>query len=168
MKNIGKRIEKAREYRDMSRTELGKAVGFPEDSAYRRVLSYERGERVPKEDMLKEFSKALKIDLDWFKFDDNIQMGNIKYFEKNADVTLKKYIKLRVKIEKDIYDNLQRLSMDEIDVIIEMIEKHRNKSNMGIYLKNPAFDASQDRMNKLMSALRMMAEQEEELTNGNE
>lgn len=160
MKTIGKRIEKAREYRDMSRTELGKAVGFPEDSAYRRVLSYEKGERVPKEDMLKEFAKALKIDFDWFYFDDNLQMGNISYFEYGADADKKKYIKLRVKIEKEIYDNLQRLDMDDINTIIAMIEKRKDTGDMKIWYDNPAFDKSQERMNKLMNAVRAMADED--------
>ena len=166
MKTIGKRIEKAREYRDISRTELGKAVGFPEDSAYRRVLSYEKGDRVPKEDTLKLFAKALKIDYDWFLFDDDLQMGNVSYFEHGADATRKKYIKLRLKAEKAIYDNLQVLTMDEINEIVSMIESH--EEDIKISWNNPAYDARKNRMNKLMSALHMMAEQEEQSKNDDE
>ena len=138
MKNIGKRIEVAREYREMSRTELGKAVGFPEDSAYRRVLSYEKGERIPKEDTLKEFAKALKIDFDWFNLDDNLQIGNISYFEQGADSTRKKYIKLRLRAEKAIYDNLQVLSDDELQEIIDKINSH--SGDITVAWKNPAYD----------------------------
>ena len=138
MKNIGKRIEKAREYRDMSRTELGKAVGFPADSAYRRVLGYEKGDRVPKEEMLKEFAKVLNIDYDWFMFDDDLQLGNISYFENNADAQRKKYIKLRLKIEKDIYNGLQRLTDDEIQKVIDMINSHEGE--LGVSWRNPAYD----------------------------
>jgi transcriptional regulator with XRE-family HTH domain len=166
MKAIGKRIEKAREYRDMSRTELGKAVGFPEDSAYRRVLSYEKGDRVPKEDTLKLFAKALKIDYDWFMFDDDIQMGNIRNFEKGTDATKKEYIKLRMKAEKAIYDNLQVLTINEINEIIAMIKNH--EGDIKISWNNPAYDARKNRMNKLMAALNMMAEQEEQLKNADE
>lgn len=138
MKNIGKRIEKAREYRDMSRTELGKAVGFPEDSAYRRVLSYEKGERVPKKEMLEEFAKALKIDFIWFNFDDDLQIGNIAYFEKGADPERKEYIRRRLLIEKDIYYNLQKLLPEELDIIIDMIKAHDKDAK--VIWNNPAYD----------------------------
>lgn len=138
MKNIGKRIEKAREYREMSRTDLGKAVGFPSDSAYRRVLSYEKGERVPKEEMLKDFAKTLKIDYDWFMFDEDLQIGNISYFETGADPTRKKYIKFRLRAERSIYDNLQVLTDDELQEIIDMINAHGGE--LGMSRRNPAYD----------------------------
>ena len=117
-KKIGKRIEIAREYRKLSRTNLGKAVGFPEASAYRRVLSYEKGERIPKEDMLKEFAEALKIDIAWFNLDEDIYMDHPSLFEYGADTTK---IKARLKAEKGIYDNLYRLTDDELQVVIDMI-----------------------------------------------
>ena len=117
-KKIGKRIEIAREYRKISRTNLGKAVGFPEASAYGRVLSYEKGERIPKEDMLKEFAEALKIDIAWFNLDEDIYMDHPSLFEYGADTTK---IKARLKAEKGIYDNLYRLTDDELQVVIDMI-----------------------------------------------
>ena len=117
-KKISKRIEIAREYRKISRTNLGKAVGFPEASAYRRVLSYEKGERIPKEDMLKEFAEALKIDIAWFNLDEDIYMDHPSLFEYGADTTK---IKARLKAEKGIYDNLYRLTDDELQVVIDMI-----------------------------------------------
>ena len=117
-KKISKRIEIAREYRKISRTNLGKAVGFPEASAYRRVLSYEKGERIPKEDMLKEFAEALKIDIAWFNLDEDIYMDHPSLFEYGADTTK---IKARLKAEKGIYDNIYRLTDDELQVVIDMI-----------------------------------------------
>ena len=111
-------MEIAREYRKISRTNLGKAVGFPEASAYRRVLSYEKGERIPKEDMLKEFAEALKIDIAWFNLDEDIYMDHPSLFEYGADTTK---IKARLKAEKGIYDNLYRLTDDELQVVIDMI-----------------------------------------------
>lgn len=139
MKNIGYRIEKARKYRVISRTDLGKAVGFPVDSAYRRVLGYEKGERVPKEEILKDFAKALKIDYDWFMFDEDFQIGNISYFENSADPTRKKHIKQRLKTERTIYDNLHVLSDDELQIIINMINSHGGNSNRN--RKNPSYGA---------------------------
>lgn len=119
-KKIGKRIEIAREYRKISRTNLGKAVGFPEASAYRRVLSYEKEERIPKEDMLKEFAKALKIDIAWFYLDEDFYMDHPSLFVHGANT---RRIKARLKIEKEIYNNLYLLTDDELQEIINMIQK---------------------------------------------
>ena len=119
-KKIGKRIEIAREYRKISRTNLGKAVGFPEASAYRRVLSYEKGERIPKEDMLKEFAEALKIDIAWFNLDEDLYMDHPSLFVHGANT---RRIKARLKIEKGIYNNLYLLTDDELQEIINMIQK---------------------------------------------
>ena len=60
--NIGERIRKIRLLRNMTQGELAVAIGF-EDNDYGRgrVLKYERGIRVPKEDMLIKISKALNI-----------------------------------------------------------------------------------------------------------
>lgn len=62
MANIGERIRKIRLLRNMTQGELAVAIGF-EDNDYGRgrVSKYERGIRVPKEDMLIKISKALNI-----------------------------------------------------------------------------------------------------------
>ena len=81
-------------------------------------MSYEKGERIPKEDMLKEFAEALKIDIAWFNLDEDIYMDHPSLFEYGADTTK---IKARLKAEKGIYDNLYRLTDDELQVVIDMI-----------------------------------------------
>ena len=62
MANIGERIRKIRLLRNMTQGELAVAIGF-EDNDYGRgrVSKYERGIRVPKEEMLIKISKALNI-----------------------------------------------------------------------------------------------------------
>ena len=121
-KTIGKRIEIAREYRNMSRTELGRALGFTPKSAYRRVLSYEKGERIPKERILQRIAKTLKIDTDWFSLPDEVQIDNIFCFEHGANAERKERIKTRITVEKKIYHNLYRLTDDELHKVIDMIQ----------------------------------------------
>jgi len=118
---IGHRIEIAREYRKMSKTELGIALGFTPKSAYRRVLSYEKGERVPKEFTLQRIAKTLMIDAYWFGLPDEVQIDNVFCFEDGADSERKKSIKERLIVEKEIYSNLYKLTDDELQKVIDMI-----------------------------------------------
>ena len=61
--NYGLKIEYAREYRHITRTDLAERIG----STYRNILRWENGERTPKFDTLYEISKALSIPLEYLK-----------------------------------------------------------------------------------------------------
>ena len=63
--NYGLKIEYAREYRHITRTDLAEQIG----STYRNILRWESGERTPKFDTLYEISKALRIPLEYFAKD---------------------------------------------------------------------------------------------------
>nr|WP_280525453.1 helix-turn-helix transcriptional regulator [Faecalicoccus acidiformans] len=78
--NIGERIRKIRLLRNMMQGELTVAIGF-EDNDYGRgrVLKYERGIRVPKEDMLIKISKALNINSYYLSQEDNTYALDLAY-----------------------------------------------------------------------------------------
>ena len=59
--NIGERIKRVRTLRGMTQKDLGIALGFPERSADVRVAQYESGSRTPKEDVIQEMAKVLKV-----------------------------------------------------------------------------------------------------------
>ena len=59
--NIGERIKRIRTLRGMTQKDLGIALGFPERSADVRVAQYESGSRTPKEDVIQEMAKVLKV-----------------------------------------------------------------------------------------------------------
>ena len=59
--NIGERIKRIRTLRSMTQKDLGIALGFPERSADVRVAQYESGSRTPKEDVIQEMAKVLKV-----------------------------------------------------------------------------------------------------------
>ena len=59
--NIGERIKRIRTLRGMTQKDLGIALGFPERSADVRVAQYESGSRTPKEDVVQEMAKVLKV-----------------------------------------------------------------------------------------------------------
>lgn len=59
--NIGERIKRIRTLRGMTQKDLGIALGFPERSTDVRVAQYESGSRTPKEDVIQEMTKVLKV-----------------------------------------------------------------------------------------------------------
>ena len=59
--NIGERIKRIRTLRGMTQKDLGIALGFPERSSDVRVAQYESGSRTPKEDVIQEMAKVLKV-----------------------------------------------------------------------------------------------------------
>ena len=59
--NIGERIKRIRTLRGMTQKDLGIALGFSERSADVRVAQYESGSRTPKEDVIQEMAKVLKV-----------------------------------------------------------------------------------------------------------
>ncbi len=58
---IGERIHFIRNLRNMTQKELGKAVGFSENTADVRMAQYETGSRTPKEALVKSLSDVLDV-----------------------------------------------------------------------------------------------------------
>lgn len=58
---VGDRIKRARNYRKMTMMELGRAVGFDENSADVRIAQYENNSRKPKENLLRKIAEALDV-----------------------------------------------------------------------------------------------------------
>ena len=57
----GNRIMRVSTLRGMTHKDLGIALGFPARSADVRVAQYESGSMTPKEDMIQEMAKVLKV-----------------------------------------------------------------------------------------------------------
>ena len=60
---VGDRIKRVRNFRKMTRKELGTKVGFDENSADVRIAQYENNSRKPKEELLRKIAEAL--DVNW-------------------------------------------------------------------------------------------------------
>ena len=58
---IGKRIKQLRKLRGMTQKEFGKALGFSQETADVRVAQYEKEDRIPKEELVKDMSRALRV-----------------------------------------------------------------------------------------------------------
>ena len=63
----GERIAFVRQVRRMSQDELADKLGFTGESKRRGVARYERGDRVPKEDRLKEIAGILNVNVKCLK-----------------------------------------------------------------------------------------------------
>lgn len=63
----GERIAFARQVRRMPQDELADKLGFTGESKRRGVARYERGDRVPKEDRLKEIAGILNVNVKCLK-----------------------------------------------------------------------------------------------------
>jgi transcriptional regulator with XRE-family HTH domain len=73
--NIGKRIKFAREYRDMSKSELAKNIGV----LYQDVVRYEKTSREPHPTTLKKIADALDININYFldEYESDNEDGNL-------------------------------------------------------------------------------------------
>lgn len=63
----GERIAFARQTRRMTQDELAEKLGFTGENKRRGVTRYERGDRVPKEDRLKEIANILNVNVKCLK-----------------------------------------------------------------------------------------------------
>ena len=63
----GERIAFARQVRRMTQDELAEKLGFTGENKRRGVTRYERGDRVPKEDRLKEIADILNVNIKCLK-----------------------------------------------------------------------------------------------------
>ena len=57
---IGERIKKIREFRDITQKDLGVDLGFPANSAAVRIAQYENGSRIPKKETAIAISQKLR------------------------------------------------------------------------------------------------------------
>ena len=58
---IGDKIKIIREFRGMTKKDLGLAINFPENQAVKRIMEYERNEKIPKDDIVNKLIKAFQI-----------------------------------------------------------------------------------------------------------
>ena len=108
----GERIAFARQVRRLSQDELADKLGFTGESKRRGVTRYERGDRVPKEDRLKEIANILNVNVKCLKEFDfrndedmiymllwmeemyprmNINLGLSESLPKESDIKLKRF-----------------------------------------------------------------------------
>lgn len=73
---IGERIRKIREYRNIKQKDLGVAIGFPVGSAAVRIAQYENGSRIPKQDTAIALSKILQCN--YINFYDGVDLAQLE------------------------------------------------------------------------------------------
>ena len=59
--NIGERIRRIRNLRGLTQNQLGQLIGFDESNAYKRIMQYETGYRVPRIDIINKLASALDV-----------------------------------------------------------------------------------------------------------
>lgn len=70
---IGERIKKIREFRDITQKDLGVDLGFPANSAAVRIAQYENGSRIPKKETAIAISQKLRCN--YINFYDGSDLG---------------------------------------------------------------------------------------------
>ena len=60
---LGARIRKIRMFRNITQKELGRRLGYGENSADVRIAQYERGQRTPKQETLIRIAEILEVDV---------------------------------------------------------------------------------------------------------
>lgn len=60
---LGARIRKIRMFRKLTQKELGRRLGYGENSADVRIAQYERGQRTPKQETLIRIAEILEVDV---------------------------------------------------------------------------------------------------------
>lgn len=121
----GSRIAYIRQFRNLSQDDVSDSLGLTGESKRRTVTRYESGERVPKEERLKELSKILLT---------NINMIKVYDFKSESDLA---YLLLWLEIK---YPNL-RIDIDtkneKFDKFLEVWNEMRLKYQAGkIKLEN--------------------------------
>ena len=69
---LGARIRKIRMFRNITQKELGRRLGYGENSADVRIAQYESGQRTPKQETLIRIAEILEVDKSW-----NYDIGRI-------------------------------------------------------------------------------------------
>ena len=60
---LGARIRKIRMFRNITQKELGRRLGYGENSADVRIAQYESGQRTPKQETLIRIAEILEVDV---------------------------------------------------------------------------------------------------------
>ena len=89
----GSRIAYIRQFRNLSQDDVSDSLGLTGESKRRTVTRYEKGERVPKEERLKELSKILLTNINMIKVYDFKSESDLVYFLLWLEI---KYPKLRI------------------------------------------------------------------------
>ena len=94
---IGKRIEEAREFRQMERKNLAEAVGC----SYREILRWETTRQEPKAMTLKKIADVLGIKMDYFVEEESVNPRIITYLKDEAEIAELTGLDEALKAKKD-------------------------------------------------------------------
>lgn len=119
MRDIGKKIKFAREYRNLTRTELANGI----DSTYRNILRWENGERVPRYETLYNISNVLNIPIDYFSMDKSVEdlESMVTLLDEVGGKLVNKTptdYKKRKKLIELVNDGMNHLSVKEIEKLL--------------------------------------------------
>ena len=92
----GSRIAYIRQFRNLSQDDVSDSLGLTGESKRRTVTRYEKGERVPKEERLKELSRILLTNINMIKAYDFKSESDIVYLLLWLEI---KYPNLRIDID---------------------------------------------------------------------
>ena len=92
----GSRIAYIRQFRNLSQDDVSDSLGLIGESKRRTVTRYEKGERVPKEERLKELSRILLTNINMIKVYDFKSESDLAYLLLWLEI---KYPKLRIDID---------------------------------------------------------------------
>ena len=77
MITFGEKIKHLRNKNHLTQKQLGLALGFSENSADIRIVQYESGERMPREDILRKWLKYLMFPWKYLSFQYYLSHENI-------------------------------------------------------------------------------------------
>lgn len=138
--NIGKRIKAIRIHRKLTQDELGKMIGLGGD----RVRQYELSIRSPKEEILREIVKALKVDYHSLKkidYENAVALDLVEtlfWLEEFGllNIDLFSFEKINEKEETWKYDaKFNRYSVDRLIDEVPVGIAIRDNNNLSIFLK---------------------------------
>ncbi len=92
----GSRIAYIRQFRNLSQDDVSDSLGLIGESKRRTVTRYEKGERVPKEERLKELSRILLTNINMIKVYDFKSESDLAYLLLWLEI---KYPNLRIDID---------------------------------------------------------------------
>ena len=75
--NVGAKIRKIRMFRKLTQKELGRRLGYGENSADVRIAQYESGQRTPKQETIIRIAEILEVDVRNFFKSWNCNNGRI-------------------------------------------------------------------------------------------
>ena len=76
---VGNRIKMLRQFRGMTQTDLGIAIGFPEKGANKRIVQYEINYRTPKKELLDEIAHVLRVNPNNFRVKNTGSLQDLMY-----------------------------------------------------------------------------------------